>query len=78
MYVADKIVILIRSCANLDTSNKTVTKLASVDFTFDRSQKVLKILFGWYVETGVPLAVDVMKRNEGTTCCAHGKLESEV
>ena len=77
MNMFDQIIILIRTCANFHTTNKTIAKFSTVNFGLDELEKRVEIFLCWYIEPGIPLTVDVMERNEAA-CGRHGKLRSEV
>ena len=67
--MSDEVVILERTRANFDTGDENVLEPTSLDFGLDGSDDNIEVFLSWYVEAGIPLAVDVVERNE----CAGGR-----
>ena len=64
VHVADQIVGLEGLGSHLDATDHCVTILARLGFRLDVGQKEIDVFVHWNIETGVPLAVDVVEGNK--------------
>ena len=76
MDVLDLVVVLVRSCSDLNTSDKNVSKLSCVPLSSDGGSESFKVDGFLNIETCVPLTVLRGEVDWGSWCSKHGKMRN--
>ena len=76
--VSDEVVVLVRSCANLNSPNENILNTSSVEMSTDGIEEELQVFVRLDIEPGVPLTVFGVKGDLGWGCVGHGKIPNEL